>query len=90
MTLNDMGNYGCYFNCAEKISVPLQAEASVNLIRRSPMSSLVAHGKWQSTYIDFLSEDLRDCLKCFFIETVLLFILFAIQAWDLLLSLKPL
>lgn len=44
MTLNDMGNYGCYFNCAEKISVPLQAEASVNLIRRRPMSSLVAHG----------------------------------------------
>ncbi|PQQ00224.1 hypothetical protein Pyn_26568 [Prunus yedoensis var. nudiflora] len=44
VTLNDMGNYGCYFNCAEKISVPLQAEASVNLIRRRPMSSLVAHG----------------------------------------------
>ncbi|ONI28226.1 hypothetical protein PRUPE_1G132400 [Prunus persica] len=44
VTLNDMGNYGCYFNCAEKISVPLQADASVNLIRRRPMSSLVAHG----------------------------------------------
>lgn len=44
--LNDMGNYGCYFNCDDKISVPLQAEASVNLIRRRPMSSLVAHGKW--------------------------------------------
>lgn len=48
MTLNDLGNYGCYYNCYEKISVPLLAEASVNLIKRRPMSSLVAHGKWQS------------------------------------------
>ncbi|XP_031277218.1 protein GAMETE EXPRESSED 2-like isoform X3 [Pistacia vera] len=41
--VNDMGHYGCYPDCAEKFFVPLQAEATVNLIRRRPMSSLVAH-----------------------------------------------
>ncbi|KAL5849425.1 hypothetical protein ACOSQ3_007486 [Xanthoceras sorbifolium] len=41
--LNDMGHFGCYSDCAEKISMPLYAEATVNLIRRKPMSSFVAH-----------------------------------------------
>ncbi|KAK2645593.1 hypothetical protein Ddye_020788 [Dipteronia dyeriana] len=41
--LNDMGHFGCYSDCAEKISMPLYAEATVNLIRRKPMSSFLAH-----------------------------------------------
>jgi hypothetical protein len=45
VTLNDMGNYGCYPDCAERVSLPLYTEAAVNLIRRRPMSSLVAHSK---------------------------------------------
>lgn len=40
-----MGNYGCDPHGAEKISVPLYTEASVNLIRRRPINSMVAHGK---------------------------------------------
>lgn len=43
-----MGNYGCYPDCAEKASVPLYAEASINLIRRKPINSVLAHGKRQS------------------------------------------
>ncbi|XP_062175751.1 protein GAMETE EXPRESSED 2-like isoform X3 [Alnus glutinosa] len=47
VTLNDMGNYGCYPDCAERVSLPLYTEAAVNLIRRRPMSSLVAHTKYK-------------------------------------------
>ncbi|KAF8392567.1 hypothetical protein HHK36_022912 [Tetracentron sinense] len=43
LTVNDMGNYGCYPDCAERISMPLFADATVNLIRRRPMNSWVAH-----------------------------------------------
>ncbi|XP_061994150.1 protein GAMETE EXPRESSED 2 isoform X2 [Rosa rugosa] len=52
VTLNDLGNYGCYCNCSEKISVPLLAEASVNLIRRRPMSSLVSRGLGSAIVIE--------------------------------------
>lgn len=40
-----MGNYGCYSDCAEKTTTPLFTEAYVNLVRRRPMTSLVAHSK---------------------------------------------
>ncbi|XP_026453766.1 protein GAMETE EXPRESSED 2-like isoform X1 [Papaver somniferum] len=39
ITANDMGNYGCYPDCADKISLPLYTEATVNLIRRQQISS---------------------------------------------------
>ncbi|XP_004298140.1 PREDICTED: protein GAMETE EXPRESSED 2-like [Fragaria vesca subsp. vesca] len=52
VTLNDLGNYGCYCNCSEHISVPLLAEASLNLIRRRPMSSLVARGLGSAIVIE--------------------------------------
>ncbi|CAE6009625.1 unnamed protein product [Arabidopsis arenosa] len=38
-----MGNYGCFLDCTERISLPLHAEARVNLIRKRPLSSLAAH-----------------------------------------------
>ncbi|THG07361.1 hypothetical protein TEA_000361 [Camellia sinensis var. sinensis] len=41
--INDMGNYGCYPDCEEKMSMPLFAEANINLMRKRPMKSLVAH-----------------------------------------------
>ncbi|EOA12883.1 hypothetical protein CARUB_v10025856mg [Capsella rubella] len=44
LKLSDMGNYGCYLDCTERISLPLHAEARVNLIRKRPLSSLSAHG----------------------------------------------
>uniref|UniRef100_A0A5B7BHD6 Uncharacterized protein n=1 Tax=Davidia involucrata TaxID=16924 RepID=A0A5B7BHD6_DAVIN len=52
--INDMGNYGCYPDCAEQLSVPLFAEATVNLIRRRPMSSLVAHTLGSAIVIEFI------------------------------------
>ncbi|KAK9139316.1 hypothetical protein Scep_008997 [Stephania cephalantha] len=44
VTINDMGNYGCYPDCEEGMSLPLFVEATINLIRRRPMSSLSARG----------------------------------------------
>ncbi|CAH2044666.1 unnamed protein product [Thlaspi arvense] len=43
LKLSDMGNYGCYLDCTERISLPLHAKAHVNLIRKRPLSSLAAH-----------------------------------------------
>ncbi|XP_010512519.1 PREDICTED: LOW QUALITY PROTEIN: protein GAMETE EXPRESSED 2-like [Camelina sativa] len=43
LKLSDMGNYGCYLDCNERVSLPLHAEAHVNLIRKRPLSSLTAH-----------------------------------------------
>lgn len=46
MTLNDMGNYGCFPDCADGMSMPLYTEATVNLMRKQPMSSFLAHSKY--------------------------------------------
>ncbi|XP_022864989.1 protein GAMETE EXPRESSED 2 isoform X1 [Olea europaea var. sylvestris] len=43
VTVNDMGNYGCYPNCTEMMSMPLLAESTISLIRRRPISPLAAH-----------------------------------------------
>ncbi|KAL2341782.1 hypothetical protein Fmac_009722 [Flemingia macrophylla] len=43
LTLNDLGNYGCYPDCADGMSMPLYTEATVNLMRKQPMSSFLAH-----------------------------------------------
>lgn len=45
VTVNDMGNYGCYPDCSEMMSIPHFVEASVSLMRERPLSSLFAHGK---------------------------------------------
>ncbi|KAJ1407669.1 Immunoglobulin-like fold [Sesbania bispinosa] len=43
LTLNDMGNYGCYPDCTEGMSMSLYTETVVNLMRKQPMSSFLAH-----------------------------------------------
>ncbi|XP_047948674.1 protein GAMETE EXPRESSED 2 [Salvia hispanica] len=43
LTVNDLGNHGCYPNCDQMMSTPLFAESTVNLVRYKPMSSLAAH-----------------------------------------------
>ena len=45
LTLNDMGNHGCYPDCEEGMSMPLYTEAMVNLMRKQPMSPFLAHSK---------------------------------------------
>ncbi|XP_027338299.1 protein GAMETE EXPRESSED 2 [Abrus precatorius] len=54
MTLNDMGNYGCYPDCAEGMSMPLYAEAMVNLMTKQPMSSFLAHTLGSIIVIEFV------------------------------------
>ncbi|CAA0817518.1 Protein GAMETE EXPRESSED 2 [Striga hermonthica] len=43
LSVNDLGNHGCYPDCAEMMSVSLFAESSVNIVKHRPMSSLAAH-----------------------------------------------
>ncbi|WZY79188.1 hypothetical protein YC2023_025572 [Brassica napus] len=43
LKMSDMGNYGCFLDCIERISLPLHVVARVNLIRKRPLSSLAAH-----------------------------------------------
>ncbi|GMH08294.1 hypothetical protein Nepgr_010134 [Nepenthes gracilis] len=54
MTVNDMGNYGCYPDCAENISKPLLVEADINLIKRRPMSSKAAQALGSAIIIEFI------------------------------------
>lgn len=42
ITVNDLGNYGCYPDCKDMMSSSLFTEASVNLIRRKPIGSLTS------------------------------------------------
>ncbi|KAF9679120.1 hypothetical protein SADUNF_Sadunf07G0107000 [Salix dunnii] len=52
--LNDMGHYGCSSDCTDKIAVPLYAEATVHLIRRGSMSSLLAHTLGSAILVEFI------------------------------------
>ncbi|MQM01072.1 hypothetical protein Taro_033821, partial [Colocasia esculenta] len=42
ISVNDMGNYGCYVDCTERISLPLYTEVAVNLIKKRPINSISA------------------------------------------------
>ncbi|KAK4854944.1 hypothetical protein QYF36_002662 [Acer negundo] len=64
--LNDMGHFGCYSDCAEKISKPLYAEATVNLIRRKPMSSFIAHTLGSAIVIESIMMFSLGLLLLFF------------------------
>ncbi|KAB5548395.1 hypothetical protein DKX38_011801 [Salix brachista] len=52
--LNDMGHYGCSSDCTDKIAVPLYAEATVHLIRRGSMSSLLANTLGSAILVEFI------------------------------------
>ncbi|KAK7329466.1 hypothetical protein VNO77_23635 [Canavalia gladiata] len=54
LTLNDMGNYGCYPDCADGMSTPLYTEVMVNLMRKQPMSSFLAHTLGSIIVIEFV------------------------------------
>ncbi|KAL5098050.1 hypothetical protein RYX36_002377 [Vicia faba] len=65
LTLNDMGSYGCYPDCEEGMTMPLYTEAMVNLMRKQPMDSFLAHSKLQHQdqllSLNSLSFRLLDC-----------------------------
>ncbi|KAJ0984925.1 hypothetical protein J5N97_003281 [Dioscorea zingiberensis] len=42
ISVNDLGNYGCYPDCTETMSLPLSTKVTVNLVRRRPISSTAA------------------------------------------------
>ncbi|KAG5242094.1 protein GAMETE EXPRESSED [Salix suchowensis] len=54
LKLNDMGHYGCSSDCTDKIAVPLYAEATVHLIRRGSMSSLLANTLGSAILVEFI------------------------------------
>ncbi|XP_042475606.1 protein GAMETE EXPRESSED 2 [Macadamia integrifolia] len=66
VAVNDMGNYGCYPDCSERMSFPLFAEATVNLIGRQPMSSLAAHSLGSAIMIEFIMMLALGVLLLFF------------------------
>uniref|UniRef100_A0A7N0UQ31 GEX2 N-terminal Ig-like domain-containing protein n=1 Tax=Kalanchoe fedtschenkoi TaxID=63787 RepID=A0A7N0UQ31_KALFE len=55
LTLNDLGNYGCYQDCVEKLSEPLFSEATIKLVRRKPMSSLAARSLGSVIICEFIT-----------------------------------
>ncbi|KAG8369910.1 hypothetical protein BUALT_Bualt14G0062500 [Buddleja alternifolia] len=65
--VNDLGNHGCYPNCAEMMSVSLFAESTVNLVRHRPMSSLVAHTLGSAIIIESVVVFSLGLLLLFFI-----------------------
>ncbi|KAK9136848.1 hypothetical protein Sjap_007442 [Stephania japonica] len=67
VTVNDMGNYGCYPDCEEGMSLPLFAEASINLIRRRPMSSLSARALGSLVMMEFIMMVFLGGLLLFFV-----------------------
>ncbi|KAG4957145.1 hypothetical protein JHK85_043525 [Glycine max] len=66
LTLNDMGNYGCYPDCAEGMSMPLYTEAIVNLMRKQPMSSFLAHTLGSIIVIEFVIMSSLGVLLLYF------------------------
>ncbi|KAL5539922.1 hypothetical protein UlMin_043061 [Ulmus minor] len=66
VTVNDMGNYGCFLDCAEKASMPLYTEAAVNLIRRRPMTSFLSHALGSAVVIESIMVSSLGGLLLFF------------------------
>ncbi|RDX60235.1 Protein GAMETE EXPRESSED 2, partial [Mucuna pruriens] len=66
LTLNDMGNYGCYPDCADGMSMPLYTEALVNLMRKQPMSSFLAHTLGSIIVIEFVIMSSLGMLLLYF------------------------
>ncbi|KNA05819.1 hypothetical protein SOVF_186820 [Spinacia oleracea] len=54
MVMNDMGNYGCFPNCAENISKFLLTEVNVNLIKRRPLNSKATHALGFMIILEFI------------------------------------
>ncbi|KAK4425879.1 protein GAMETE EXPRESSED 2 [Sesamum alatum] len=67
VTANDLGNHGCYPNCAEMMSMCLFAESTVNLIRHRPISSLAAHTLGSAIVIESIAVFSLSLLLLFFI-----------------------
>ncbi|KAM3323929.1 protein GAMETE EXPRESSED 2 isoform X1 [Capsicum chacoense] len=66
VTVNDMGNYGCYPDCTDLMSMPHFIEASVSLMRERPLSSFFVHAFGSAIIVEFiLVLSLGVILLCF-------------------------
>ncbi|XP_038991742.1 protein GAMETE EXPRESSED 2-like [Hibiscus syriacus] len=52
--VNDLGRYGCDLDCVDRITKPLVAEATVNLIKGKPMSSSIIRTLESVIVIEFI------------------------------------
>ncbi|XVF66194.1 hypothetical protein PTKIN_Ptkin10aG0015900 [Pterospermum kingtungense] len=65
--LNDLGRYGCCPDCSgQRITKPLEAEATVNLVRTRPMSSLAVGTLGSAIVIEFISVITLGLMLLFF------------------------
>ncbi|CAH9065424.1 unnamed protein product [Cuscuta europaea] len=67
LTVNDMGNYGCYPDCAGMMSMPLYVEATVNLVRRRPLNAFLSKAIGTSIIIEFIFVVSLGVVLMFFI-----------------------
>ncbi|KAL3648666.1 hypothetical protein CASFOL_005069 [Castilleja foliolosa] len=67
LSVNDLGNYGCYESCDEMMSVNLFAEVSVNLVKNRPMSSFAAHSLGSAVVIESIVVFSLGLMMLFFI-----------------------
>ncbi|XP_068649169.1 protein GAMETE EXPRESSED 2 [Aristolochia californica] len=67
VTVNDMGNFGCYSNCTKRMSLPVLTEATIHLVQKRPMSSLVSKLLGSAIIIGFLTMLLLGVMLLLFI-----------------------
>ncbi|KAI0514236.1 hypothetical protein KFK09_010271 [Dendrobium nobile] len=67
ITVNDLGNYGCYLDCTDIMSFPLSVEATVILIKRRPLNSTTAFLLGSAIFFEIATLFLLGGLLLFFI-----------------------
>ncbi|KAL8517477.1 hypothetical protein ACS0TY_015650 [Phlomoides rotata] len=67
LTVNDLGNHGCYPDCAETMSVSLSAESTVNLVKHEPLSSFAAHTLGSTIILESIIVSFLGLLLLFFV-----------------------
>ncbi|KAK8964824.1 Protein GAMETE EXPRESSED 2 [Platanthera guangdongensis] len=67
ITVNDMGNYGCYSDCTDIMSAPLSTEANVILIKKRPLNSTTAFLLGSAIFFEIAMLFLLGALLLFFI-----------------------
>ncbi|XP_071730857.1 protein GAMETE EXPRESSED 2 [Rutidosis leptorrhynchoides] len=66
VSVNDMGFYGCSPDCSEMESVALMTNATINLITRTPISSLVAHSLGSVILLESIALSVLILILMFF------------------------
>nr|XP_018686964.1 PREDICTED: protein GAMETE EXPRESSED 2 isoform X1 [Musa acuminata subsp. malaccensis] len=67
VTVNDLGNHGCYPDCLEMMSLPLYNEVTVNLFKRRPVSQMEALVLGSAIIVEIIMMLLLGGVLLFFI-----------------------